>query len=50
MLAKVTGVELSVPAWSTPRAVLAVATVVAPVPPLAIGTVPPVISWPVIVK
>ena len=44
MLANVTSVELSVPAASTPRAVLAAAAVVAPVPPLVNGTVPPVIS------
>ena len=41
---------MSVPAASTPNAVLASAAVVAPVPPLATGTVPPVISWPEILK
>ena len=50
MLAKVTAVELSVPAASTPNAVLAAAAVVAPVPPLESGTVPPVISCPDIDK
>ena len=44
MCAKVTAVELSVPAASTPRAVLALAAVVEPVPPLATGTVPHVMS------
>ena len=39
-LAKVTSVELSVPATSTSRAVLAADAVVAPVPPLAIDSVP----------
>ena len=43
-LANVTFVELSVPAASTPRAVLAVAALVAPVPPLLIGTVLAVIA------
>ena len=42
--------ELSVPAGSTPSAVLASAAVVAPVPPFVIGTVPAVIAWPLIVK
>ena len=61
MFAKVTGVELSVPEASTPRAVLdaaasaavitpTIGAVVEPVPPLATGTVPPVISCPDIVK
>ena len=50
MFAKVTAVELSVPAASTPRFVLASAAKVAPVPPLATGTVPPVISCPEIVR
>ena len=44
MLANVTSIELSVPVASTPRAVLAADALVAPVPPLVIGTVPPVIS------
>ena len=44
MLAKVTFVELSVPATSTPNAVLAAEAVVAPVPPRLTGTVPAVTS------
>ena len=43
-LAKVTSVELSVPAASTPRAVLAADADVAPVPPSDTGTVPAVIA------
>ena len=50
MFAEVTAVELSVPEASTPRAVLAASAEVAPVPPLATGTVPPVIACPDIDK
>ena len=42
-LARVTSVELSVPAASTPSAVLAAEADVAPVPPRDRGTVPAVI-------
>ena len=42
MFANVTSVELSVPAASTPKAVLAAPALVAPVPPRVTGTVPAV--------
>ena len=44
VVTNVTFVLLSVPAASTPKAVLASEALVAPVPPKLIGTVPAVIS------
>ena len=45
-----TSVELSVPAASTPNALLAAEADVAPVPPSVKGTVPAVIACPEILR